>query len=298
MTFAGKIFTVLIFVFSLVLMGFAVSVYATHKNWYDEVHRQQALGDKPLGLLARLKNEQEDNERLRRENDRLSRQRNAEIAARRVAIARAETIIQQLRKANEAQKTELAQATEGLAKANAAMTATQMLAADLGKENDGLRTTIRDTHKEYLRTFNDAVALVDKNHRLQTALDQLNHRTMSLVEQLSRWKQIAAKFNLNEFMNVSNVAPRVEGVVTSVRRNGQTEFVSVSVGAHDKLQVDYQMDVYRGDSYVGRIRITNVKYDTSVGEVEPRMKRLPFQVGDKAYTVRPQLASDKQANAN
>ena len=41
MNLIGKIFTVLIFVMSIVFMTMAIMVYATHKNWRDVVHRAQ-----------------------------------------------------------------------------------------------------------------------------------------------------------------------------------------------------------------------------------------------------------------
>ena len=39
MNLVGKIFVVLIFVMSLVFMAFAMAVYATHRNWREEVTR-------------------------------------------------------------------------------------------------------------------------------------------------------------------------------------------------------------------------------------------------------------------
>ena len=41
MNLVGKIFTVLIFVMSLVFMSFAVVVYATHRNWKEVVERPE-----------------------------------------------------------------------------------------------------------------------------------------------------------------------------------------------------------------------------------------------------------------
>ena len=37
MTLLGKILTILILVMSILFMAFAVSVYATHTNWRDQV---------------------------------------------------------------------------------------------------------------------------------------------------------------------------------------------------------------------------------------------------------------------
>ena len=41
MNLVGKIFTVLILVMSILFMGFAMMVYATHRNWRDEANATQ-----------------------------------------------------------------------------------------------------------------------------------------------------------------------------------------------------------------------------------------------------------------
>ena len=54
MNLVGKIFTVLIFVMSLVFMTFAIMVYATQKNWKLVVNNSQDTVERPLGLSQRL----------------------------------------------------------------------------------------------------------------------------------------------------------------------------------------------------------------------------------------------------
>ena len=44
MNLVGKIFVFLIFCMSVVFMSFAVMIYATHKNWRDEVLRENPGG--------------------------------------------------------------------------------------------------------------------------------------------------------------------------------------------------------------------------------------------------------------
>ena len=46
MNWLGKVFVVLILIMSLVFMGLAMAVYATHKNWKEVI-------DGPNGLAAR-----------------------------------------------------------------------------------------------------------------------------------------------------------------------------------------------------------------------------------------------------
>ena len=67
MNLVGKIFTVLIFVFSLVFMSFAVAVYATHKNWRAVVQNTDASKGKLGSREPQLKHDQKTaNERAQR----------------------------------------------------------------------------------------------------------------------------------------------------------------------------------------------------------------------------------------
>src|SRR5688572_5433334 len=54
MTLVGKIFTVLIFVMSIVFMSFAVMVFATHRNWKEYATNTDTAGGKKLGLESQL----------------------------------------------------------------------------------------------------------------------------------------------------------------------------------------------------------------------------------------------------
>ena len=54
MTFLGKIFTVLIMIMSVLFMGLAMVVFATHTNWKKVVDNPQASANAPLGLKQQL----------------------------------------------------------------------------------------------------------------------------------------------------------------------------------------------------------------------------------------------------
>ena len=91
MNLVGKIFTVLIFVMSLVFASFAVAVYATHKNWKERVDNPKAVTGKPLGLKFQLQEREAKNQNLREERDKVKRELENEEEARRQAVAKLET---------------------------------------------------------------------------------------------------------------------------------------------------------------------------------------------------------------
>ena len=84
MTLVGKIFTVLIFIMSLVFMSFAVMVFATHQNWRDLVKSTDS--SKP-GLERRLELKTAELTAAKAEHERTKQQLALEQASRRQALA-------------------------------------------------------------------------------------------------------------------------------------------------------------------------------------------------------------------
>ena len=91
MTLLGKVFTVLIFVMSILFMGFSVVVFATHRNWKMLVDNTDTAKG-PFGTEAATAAAQvETNKSLRAELDGLTNQLAVEMAARRSALSALET---------------------------------------------------------------------------------------------------------------------------------------------------------------------------------------------------------------
>src|SRR5687767_4905979 len=113
MNLLGKIFTVLIFIMSLVFMSFAVAVYATHTNWKELVTNTEASPGKPLGLKRQLEQLTEQKRDLERQIELVKNALAKEKAARTSALAAAEAKLGQL-------QTQLTQKNDELAKLEAA----------------------------------------------------------------------------------------------------------------------------------------------------------------------------------
>jgi hypothetical protein len=293
MSFVGKILTVLIFFLSVTFMAFAVAIYAAHKNWYDIVHNATADPSNPnpnkreLGLLAQLDQAKQDNTRLDREKRDLENQLNTEKVMRRLLISRAEqtqtTIEKEL--ANERAKVVTA-LNNAEATSNAAL-ATAKSNESLAKEVADIRNVVKTTREEFDKTFASMVAQTDTNSQLRLLLDRLKQQQLVLAEQVGRLKNVIAKHGLDEHAPVDDLAPRAEAVVTAVRQDGRSVFVTVSLGKDDGIRPGHQMNVFRGERYVGRITIRSVEPNRSVGESDPTYYERPFQVSDIAHTITP-----------
>ena len=96
MTLLGKILTVLIFVMSILFMGFAVAVYATHRNWHDLVNNPTPSAGQPLGLRHQLRNQNEVRDEKQSQLEETRKKLAMERASRRQALSGLETQRQEL----------------------------------------------------------------------------------------------------------------------------------------------------------------------------------------------------------
>ena len=124
MNLVGKIFTVLIFIMALVFMGFAVSIYAVHKNWKEEATE-----------LASQKGElEEKNQQLKDEKAKLESEVEAERKAKDQVIAKLETEYTLLKDEHTQLEQMLGQIDKERRTAVAALNATNSRLAELDAE--------------------------------------------------------------------------------------------------------------------------------------------------------------------
>src|SRR5688500_16857083 len=137
MTLVGKIFTVLIFVMSLVFMSFSVMVFATHKNWKAAATATDAKLTSANALNDQLKTKQAE----------LEMQLATEQAARPAALAALQTRLVRAETAEREKQAELDKLfTDHAQVAEAAKLAETRLEA-LTSEVTSLRDTLRNTQK-------------------------------------------------------------------------------------------------------------------------------------------------------
>jgi hypothetical protein len=282
MTLLGKIFTMLIFIMALVWMAFAVAVYMTQKNWKDLVERPQAevVPGKPLGLKHQLANQEAANKALRDDIDRLLKEKHQEQAARAHALAALEEMRQAeaaLRKtAEEAQAQLLASNRE----ATAAMAATQTRLDGLKDEIAQARLDIKTAQGDRDDKLQRVVALTDQLHQTEDARRRLTERQNELVAQIARMKKVLDSVGKTEYSDIDGIPPPVDGVVTAVRK----EFMEISIGSDDGLEVGNELEVFRDRTYKGRIIVRRVDPDRAVAEINPDIRKGEIQPGDRVMT--------------
>ncbi len=283
MTLLGKIFTVLIFLMSVVFMSFAICVFQTHKNWKLMVTNPTATEQYGLGLKFQVEELHRINEELKQERERIERQLTLEKAARRHALAALRTQLEDARAL-------LADAEDSLRRNDATLQTTstslrmnQETLANYTREVGQLREDIRATTRDRDLQFDKVVKLTDDVHQAHGLEDTLRVRNQQLAIDIAAQKRRMIQEGISIHDPVDGKAPELDGVVTAVNN---TNLVEISLGSDDGLREGHYLEVYRDNRYVGRVIVRKIYSDGSVAEILPKYLKFPIQRDDRVATSR------------
>jgi hypothetical protein len=289
MTLLGKVFTVLILVMSVLFLGFAISVYATHVNWRKVVSNPSpAAGEKP-GMEQQLKIQQDVNAQLLAEKQDLLAAIALEQSARRFALAGLETKLKARSDelANVQQLLATLTNTEGVTAG--ALVAAQTELTNVMNEVKTLRDTVREAQKDVDAQFAIVVKTTDELNQMKRVKMDLEARQGPLVEAVAAMKDALGKMGVGVDVekdgtvrtDVDRIPPKVDGIVINV---GDKDLIEISIGEDDGILIGHQLDVYRDDAYLGKVKIVKTSPDRAVAEIIPEFKRGAIRKGDRVAT--------------
>lgn len=273
MNFLGKILTVSILLMSLIFMMASVAVYATHRNWRDHSAK----------LKEQVNSAQNKNRQLETELAELLNQLTLERAARASAIAQLETRSQDLTGQLQRATTELQKLQSEEAAQIAMLDQAQKAQSGMLSETTRLREDVLKSQQARDEQFRRAVDLQDLLNKNKIALEAVEQRDQELSARVANMKLLMEKGGLDESDALTNVPPKVDGVVTAVRENNK--LVEISLGTDEGLRSGHELDVFRsGGTYLGRVVIRHTSSDRSVSEVIPDFRRGLIREGDRVIT--------------
>lgn len=286
MNLVGKIFTVLIFVMSVVFASFCVMVYGAHVNWRTVVKNTEASAETPLGLEPQLQNSKADNAELQNQLTKTVEDSEQKRKSDRRALTTLETTKRQLEDRLKVQDDEVARLTKLEREATATITAIGASLANLRGEVALVRETLDATETDRDDQFKQVVRLTEELHAKANDFKVLLEQARRLTEDLIRVKGVARAAGLNTEAPVGvGIPPLVEGKVLAVRAD---QLIEISIGSDDGLAVGHQLHVYRVlptvNTYLGKVRVTAVRPDTAVCLILNDYRKGAVQVGDDVAT--------------
>jgi small-conductance mechanosensitive channel len=280
MTTLGKVFTVLIFIMSILFMGFSVVVFATHRNWKMLVDNTDTAKG-PLGLKQQLQAQVETNKGLRAELDSLTNRLAVEMAARRSALAALETKLADAQQRLTQKEAELAGLQSAQTEATAALNLAETRLAELVEDIKKLRDEIRLVQGQRDESFQRVVALTDKLYSAAGVERNLKEREAQLIGEISKYKRVTDVLGVNPSMPVELIAPPLDGIVTAV---GDKNLIEVSLGSDDGLRVGHRVEVFRDNNYLGSAQVLKTDPDRAVAQMDEKSQRGLIKVRDRVAT--------------
>jgi hypothetical protein len=277
MNLVGKIFIVLIFVMSILFMGFVVAVYATHTNWRDRVMNPDT------GLQAQLENVKLEVERLTTQMTKTEQELATETRARQNQLGLLETQKELLAKERDQLTKDIAtkneEARDAIAMTAAAHETLAALRNEVLKLRDDIGTALgtRDT------AITNLVAKTDEANGLAMEMQTLQKQAVLTAEQLADAMEVLRKFKLKAEPEVYSGTPAqgVAGIVLAAPAGG---FVEISLGSDDGLLVGHRLDVYRQSMYLGKIEVVQTLSDKAACKVLPEFRKGIIQANDRVST--------------
>lgn len=276
MNLVGKIFIVLIFVLSILFMGFAVAVYAAHTNWRDFVK------DPDNGLETQLKNEKVARDQLADTLAEKQKELDAETVAKQKQLALLETQNDMLTRERDRLSKEIAAERSEAREAIAALAAAHANLKGIREDIAKLEQTVFETGKQRDEALAGIIAKTDKANSLAMEMQTLQKQAAAASEQLAGALEVLRKFNLKAEPAVYQGTPAkgVMGRVTALTGG----YVQISLGTDDGLLVGHHLDVFRNSVYLGRVEVIKTRPDQAVCKILPEFRKGNIQVNDNVST--------------
>jgi multidrug efflux pump subunit AcrA (membrane-fusion protein) len=262
-------------------MSFAVMVFATHKNWKEYADNASPGPGQKLGL----KQQYEQLEQLKKQADaQLTASKNElaeEQAARKQALGALQSQLSQALSKLAAQQTEYDRLLADNTTATQTAKEAQARLAALEAENMARREELRTVQKDLDDKFSQVVTLTDQLNQAESLKAILDERNREAAFQMAQMKMVMDRNGLTVDSLVSHIPPKVDAVVLEV---SDKDLIEVSIGSDDGIKEGHSMEIYRGNTYLGRIVIRRTTGDRAVGQLIKELQRGQIKRGDRVTT--------------
>lgn len=280
MTFLGKVLVVVHLVLSVMFMAFAGAVYTAQTNWRQSATTATANAAKAASTAATEKASlQSQIDELTKERDGLKNDKEAltgQVTALTGDNARLDTDNKTLKTTADTQRT------------------VAELASQEQEERVKEAQIQRSRNVDLNKSRDEAVAALaserDKIFGMELQIAQSRLKYDQLLKDNATMRAFLAANNLPTEVRRMTVAvsppPDLDGEILEARKEtkGNRLFLEISVGSDDGLVVGHTMTVYRGDKFLGRVRLEDVRPDKSVAVVIETAPNSVIQKDDHVTT--------------
>lgn len=280
MTFVGRILVVVHLFFSVCFMVFAGAVFTAHNNWMKKAKDADAALAKTKSELASARTEMEN---LKSADTIKIKELEGQVATLTGTNTGLTQRVEQLEVDSRTAKTEL-DAQRETAVLNSVEAKDRTTESMLQREKNSLLYNSRN------EVFSSLRAAEEKIFAMELQRKQLEEKHSRLLADAATMRSYLASKGLptDTKQMMANTQPPgdVDGIILDFQKaeKGSNEFVEISLGSDDDLQIGHTLTVYSDDKYLGQIRLLKVEPDRSVGLVIAKQKNTTIKRGDNVTT--------------
>lgn len=280
MTFVGRILVVVHLFFSVCFMVFAGAVFTAHNNWMKKAKDADAALSKMKTELASARTEMDN---LKTADTIKIRELEGQVTTLTGTNTGLTQRVEQLEVDTRTAKTEL-DAQRETAVLNSVEAKDRTTESMLQREKNSLLYNSRN------EVFNSLKAAEEKIFAMELQRKQLEEKHSRLLAEVATMRSYLASKSLptDTKQMMANTQPPgdVDGIILDFQKaeKGSNEFVEISLGSDDDLQIGHTLTVYSDDKYLGQIRLLKVEPDRSVGLVIAKQKNTTIKRGDNVTT--------------
>ena len=280
MNLIGKLLVVVIFLLTGLFVVLAMGVYSTQKNWRDAYQASQKT----------LQQKNVDYEQLDSASKLMESNLKRDLAAANQRLTLVETERAALVTSNENLQAEVNGLKQDSRDATTAVASTQDNAERLTSENVVLQKDIIAAQQAADQSFTATVAATSRLHDSEVKLASATETLGDLTEQVAGMSAVMRNEGLDPATRVGDSKPRVDGYISSVRRQAGSETIELTIGSDDGIKRGHTVEVYRttdqlGQSkWLGRAVVLSTDGDRSYARILPELKKGRIQEGDRVAT--------------
>ncbi len=264
----GNALTVLILLMSCFFFAAALMVGAAQRNWKAEVAALQSRAEAAERQVNEAKSATGD------QIKEIEREKVARAQQLAFLFSQNRQISQQLEDRNKAYKVEVESNQERLARLREA----EARLAQQDKELAATKALNTDLKNNITEQFGKVKNLTQESFEQQTQLDMLERTVEDLNASLAGKTKIMNSLGIDDNYRTKDIVPKLTATVAEIGDSRDT--LAIKLGSDDGIRVGHEFDIYRGQRFIGRAKVTKVRQDVAVLKSIRGLMQSPVQEGD------------------
>ena len=271
MNLVGKIFVSLIAIMSIIFFSLALTLYANHKSWKEDSAKKQeqiAALDKEKATLTAQKQDLEN---------KIAKEREAYEAT----IGALHDVVQDLQIQNDSLTERELQTEKDLQQRLDVIAANNAAIKDYQDTLKTMTDDLASAQTQRAGYLQELATAVNRLHELASIRGDLEQKNLELTEEFDKAKTVLNMNGLepNPELYDQNLPFQVKGAIQAVQE-GPRGLVMITLGSDDGLKPGHQLNVARGDTYLGNIEVVTVEPHRAVCRVLPEFRQGTIKEGD------------------